>query len=209
MSRQRNDRTIIRRRSECSLGGYCDRLLPDEHGRNQLGLLWLAQKDAASASPPRGSRAGRSNRSHAAGVATNPPTQRTTSDSPNRGAAVYHSEPRVLRVERGENPASRGSTPSRRRPMSFPDWGSTCWLGLQSVFPTQAAAKTALASPTSSVRGASVVAVFSMAGGVGKRCLVATFGRALSALGEHVLLADTAAFGNLPFYFGLLEHPPA
>ncbi len=47
-----------------------------------------------------------------------------------------------------------------------------------------------------------VVAVFSMAGGVGKTCLVATLGRALSALGEHVLLADTTAGGLLPFYFG-------
>jgi cellulose synthase operon protein YhjQ len=47
-----------------------------------------------------------------------------------------------------------------------------------------------------------VVAVYSMAGGVGKTCLVATLGRALSALGEHVLLADTTAGGLLPFYFG-------
>jgi cellulose biosynthesis protein BcsQ len=47
-----------------------------------------------------------------------------------------------------------------------------------------------------------LMAVFSMAGGVGKTCLVATLGRALSALGEHVLLADTTAGGLLPFYFG-------
>jgi cellulose biosynthesis protein BcsQ len=49
---------------------------------------------------------------------------------------------------------------------------------------------------------------FSLAGGVGKTCLVATLGRALSALGEHVLIADTAAGGVLPFYFGAREGKP-
>ena len=53
-----------------------------------------------------------------------------------------------------------------------------------------------------------MVAVFSLAGGVGKTCLVATLGRALSALGEHVLLADTAACGLLPLYFGSRESKP-
>jgi cellulose synthase operon protein YhjQ len=52
------------------------------------------------------------------------------------------------------------------------------------------------------------VAVFSLAGGVGKTCLVATLGRALSALGEQVLLADTATCGLLPFYFGSREFKP-
>lgn len=53
-----------------------------------------------------------------------------------------------------------------------------------------------------------VVAFFSLAGGVGKTCLVATLGRALSALGENVLLADTATCGLLPFYFGSREFKP-
>ena len=53
-----------------------------------------------------------------------------------------------------------------------------------------------------------MVAVFSLAGGVGKTCLVATLGRALAALGEHVLLADTAAYGPLPLYFGSREFKP-
>jgi len=50
-----------------------------------------------------------------------------------------------------------------------------------------------------------VLAVFSMAGGVGKTSLVATLGRALSSLGEKVLLADTTSHGLLPFYFGASE----
>jgi cellulose synthase operon protein YhjQ len=53
-----------------------------------------------------------------------------------------------------------------------------------------------------------MVAVFSLAGGVGKTCLVATLGRALAALGEHVLLADTAIYGPLPLYFGSREFKP-
>ncbi len=53
-----------------------------------------------------------------------------------------------------------------------------------------------------------MVAVFSLAGGVGKTCLVATLGRALAALGEHVLLADTAVYGPLPLYFGSREFKP-
>jgi cellulose synthase operon protein YhjQ len=47
-----------------------------------------------------------------------------------------------------------------------------------------------------------LVAVFSLAGGVGKTSLVATLARALSSRGENVLLADTTSHGLLPFYFG-------
>ena len=49
------------------------------------------------------------------------------------------------------------------------------------------------------------LAVFSLAGGVGKTCLVATLGRALSSMGEKVLLTDTTSHGLLPFYFGASE----
>ena len=52
------------------------------------------------------------------------------------------------------------------------------------------------------------MAVFSLAGGVGKTSLVATLGRALSARGERVLLVDTAAFGLLPFFFGATDQRP-
>jgi len=53
-----------------------------------------------------------------------------------------------------------------------------------------------------------VLAVFSLAGGVGKTSVVASVGRALAARGEHVLLADTSLFGVLPFYFGAREIKP-
>ncbi len=53
-----------------------------------------------------------------------------------------------------------------------------------------------------------VVAVFSIAGGVGKTSMVATLGRALSAQGQQVLLADTTSHGLLPYYFGASELRP-
>jgi len=53
-----------------------------------------------------------------------------------------------------------------------------------------------------------VLAVFSLAGGVGKTSLAASVGRALAARGERVLLADTCSFGLLPFYFGAREIKP-
>jgi len=48
-----------------------------------------------------------------------------------------------------------------------------------------------------------LLAVFSLAGGVGKTSLAATLGRALSLQGEKVLLTDTTSRGLLPFYFGV------
>lgn len=53
-----------------------------------------------------------------------------------------------------------------------------------------------------------VLAMFSLAGGVGKTSLVAGVGRALSAHGEQVLLTDTSSYGVLPFYFGAREIKP-
>lgn len=53
-----------------------------------------------------------------------------------------------------------------------------------------------------------VLAVFSLAGGVGKTTLTATLGRTLSSMGEKVLLADTNAHGLLPFFFGASELRP-
>jgi cellulose synthase operon protein YhjQ len=79
------------------------------------------------------------------------------------------------------------------------------WFALRSVFednvPTQSA-------PAPTLARAPVLAVFSLAGGVGKTSLVATLGRVLSARGERVLLVDTAAYGLLPFFFGARDQRP-
>jgi len=53
-----------------------------------------------------------------------------------------------------------------------------------------------------------VLALFSLAGGVGKTSLTATLGRTLAASGERVLLVDTSSYGLLPFYFGAEDQRP-
>jgi cellulose synthase operon protein YhjQ len=80
------------------------------------------------------------------------------------------------------------------------------WFALKSVF--EGSASPVESAPAQSSWKAPVLAVFSLAGGVGKTCLTATLGRALSARGERVLLVDTAAFGLLPFYFGARDQRP-
>ena len=81
------------------------------------------------------------------------------------------------------------------------------WFALRGVFdPTAPPLPEAVPAPV--VSRAPALAVFSLAGGVGKTSLVATLGRALSARGERVLLVDTAAFGLLPFFFGATDQRP-
>ena len=80
------------------------------------------------------------------------------------------------------------------------------WYALKSVFDPQAApVEQVPAQPPARVP---VMAVFSLAGGVGKTSLVASLGRALSSRGERVLLVDTAAYGLLPFFFGARDQRP-
>lgn len=80
------------------------------------------------------------------------------------------------------------------------------WFALKSVFEGSQASEEAVPAPMPS--RAPALAVFSLAGGVGKTSLVATLGRALSVRGERVLLVDTAAFGLLPFFFGARDQRP-
>ena len=80
------------------------------------------------------------------------------------------------------------------------------WFALKGVFDGVSAPVEAAPAPV--VSRAPVMAVFSLAGGVGKTSLVATLGRALSARCERVLLVDTAAYGLLPFFFGARDQRP-
>jgi cellulose synthase operon protein YhjQ len=77
---------------------------------------------------------------------------------------------------------------------------ATRWFALRGV--VEGSVPPAQAAPAPVAARAPVMAIFSLAGGVGKTSLVATLGRALSARGERVLLVDTAAYGLLPFFFG-------
>ena len=82
------------------------------------------------------------------------------------------------------------------------------WYALKGVFDPRHEAGGDSPSPRHQERMAPVLAVFSLAGGVGKTSLVATLGRTLSSLGEKVLLADTTSHGLLPYYFGATELRP-
>jgi cellulose biosynthesis protein BcsQ len=93
--------------------------------------------------------------------------------------------------------------PVRQKGPQPVDGASTRWFALHSIF----APPEVISTPSLEDRPP-MVAVFSLAGGVGKTCLIATLGRALAALGEHVLLADTAVYGPLPLYFGSREFKP-
>ena len=80
------------------------------------------------------------------------------------------------------------------------------WFALNGLF--TGGANEPESAPAAAAQRPPVLAVFSLAGGVGKTSLVATLGRTLSARGERVLLVDTAAFGLLPFFFGARDQRP-
>ena len=79
------------------------------------------------------------------------------------------------------------------------------WFALKGVFEHPGPESPEPPPPRQKETRTPVVAVFSLAGGVGKTSLVATLGRSLASLGEKVLLTDTTSHGLLPFYFGASE----
>ena len=79
------------------------------------------------------------------------------------------------------------------------------WFALKGVFDQPGTTLPELQPTRQKEIRTPVLAVFSLAGGVGKTSLVATLGRSLSSLGEKVLLTDTTTHGLLPFYFGASE----
>ena len=79
------------------------------------------------------------------------------------------------------------------------------WFALKGVFEQPGQEQSESAPVRQKETRTPVLAVFSLAGGVGKTSLVATVGRALSSMGEKVLLTDTTSHGLLPFYFGASE----
>ncbi len=83
------------------------------------------------------------------------------------------------------------------------------WYALKGVFDHPNRTSTTEGSVSQSDDSVTpILAVFSLAGGVGKTSLVATLGRTLSSMGEKVLLTDTTSHGLLPYYFGASELLP-
>lgn len=73
--------------------------------------------------------------------------------------------------------------------------------GQRRISPVKAKPPDVVPAPGPTV-SASVLAVYSIAGGVGKSTLCANLSKTLSALGEQILLVDASRRGLLPFYFG-------
>ena len=86
---------------------------------------------------------------------------------------------------------------SSRVPQNTPV-AATRWYALRSIFAPAQAPLDPSSFPAFEQRPP-IVVVFSLAGGVGKTCLVPPWACSLP-LGEHVLLAETATCGILPFY---------
>jgi len=63
-------------------------------------------------------------------------------------------------------------------------------------------------APHSQNDGQPMLAVHSLAGGVGKTTLCANLARVLCSLGEQILLVDASGSGLLPFYFGANDLRP-
>jgi cellulose synthase operon protein YhjQ len=103
-------------------------------------------------------------------------------------------------------PLPQGSQVSEETLQASRERLASRWFALQGVFNGTQTPSAAAPSPVST--RVPVLAVFSLAGGVGKTSLVATLGRALSERGERVLLVDTSSYGLLPFYFGAQDQRP-
>jgi cellulose synthase operon protein YhjQ len=130
-----------------------------------------------------------------------PPMKQTEySIPPVRPAWLHESEQMVARSQQQPSPLADTLQHSRERVAAR-------WFALKGVF-EGAAADQELQPARQAPPRTPALAVFSLAGGVGKTSIVATLGRALSSLGERALLADTTAYGLLPFYFGARELRP-
>ena len=82
------------------------------------------------------------------------------------------------------------------------------WFALKGVFDAAAPEMPAMLPGRPRDAQTPLLALFSLAGGVGKTSLAATLGRALSLQGERVVLTDTTSSGLLPYYFGEREVRP-
>jgi len=114
--------------------------------------------------------------------------------------------PAWLTPGRSEASAYAPPTPSDDTLQGSRDRLASRWFALQGIF--EGSAPPAQAAPAPTAARAPVLAIFSLAGGVGKTSIAATLGRALSGRGERVLLVDTAAYGLLPFFFGARDQRP-
>jgi cellulose synthase operon protein YhjQ len=133
-----------------------------------------------------------------------PPSRIPRAGSSSREEVI---RPAWLTSDRPEPAASAGPPPQSDDTLQDSrDRLASRWFALQGIF--EGSAPPAQTAPAPSQTRAPALAIFSLAGGVGKTSLAATLGRALSGRGERVLLVDTAAYGLLPFFFGARDQRP-
>ena len=136
------------------------------------------------------------------------PALRLPSENPQGPAWLYSSQ---LQPASQSSPMGRSSSPVPDTLQHSRERVAARWFALKGVFDHSGADHVAEVSPSRQSHKENrppMLTVFSLAGGVGKTSLVATLGRALSALGERVILTDTTSHGLLPFYFGASELRP-
>jgi cellulose synthase operon protein YhjQ len=102
------------------------------------------------------------------------------------------------------------STPTAQPEAPLPDSSEPLprWLALREVLERSSRDSTTTLPVAAPEIRTPLLAVFSIAGGVGATSLVAALGRALSAAGEKVMLIDATSQALLPFYFGGKELRP-
>ena len=116
------------------------------------------------------------------------------------GSGQIRTEPARETATQPRSAAAENTLPQSREQVA------SRWFALKGVFAKAGREQTPeRQAMREKKRDTPFVVVYSLAGGVGKTSLVATLGRALSSLGEKVLLTDTTSQGLLPFYFGARE----
>jgi cellulose biosynthesis protein BcsQ len=108
------------------------------------------------------------------------------------------SKPRNEGPEKAEAPADRGGALSEVRRAAPTQQQTTNGVSFPSI-------RGGYRETTIPRQAPPVLAVLSLAGGVGKTTICAELGKTLSSLGEQVLLVDATGRGLLPFHFGARE----
>ena len=138
-------------------------------------------------------------------VEAQPPAESDTTEPP-VAAAAHDESPTQATGDEDENLSTTTEQPEATLPESSESLPR--WLALREQLERSSRdGSTTLPVAAPEIR-TPLVAVFSIAGGVGATSLVATLGRALSAAGEKVMLIDATSQALLPFYFGGKELRP-
>ncbi len=144
-------------------------------------------------------------------IASPAPNRRRFSESKNYDLAASSTDAgSVTEADRDrDEPLPRASSMAPDTLQESRERVASRWFALQGLMEQEPEPQPALLPPAATTQvQVPVFAVLALSGGVGKTSMVATLGRALSSLGEKVLLADTNTHGLLPYYFGARDLRP-